>query len=98
MVDDDQSVREGLSSLIRSTGLHVEAFQSAADFLEFQRPDTPACLVLDVRMPQLSGMDLQRKLADAADETHVLMNNCYANYGATNARELARLLADLKPA
>ena len=65
VVDDDLSVREALSSLIRSVGLGVETFASAREFLEFQRPDAPACLVLDVRMPGLSGLELQRELSQA---------------------------------
>jgi RNA polymerase sigma factor (sigma-70 family) len=65
IVDDDASVREALKSLIRSVGLHVELFGSATEFLEAQRPDAPSCLVLDVRLPGISGLDLQRRLADA---------------------------------
>jgi RNA polymerase sigma factor (sigma-70 family) len=65
IVDDDASVREALKSLIRSVGLHVELFGSATEFLETQRPDAPSCLVLDVRLPGISGLDLQRRLADA---------------------------------
>lgn len=72
VVDDDPSVREALSSLIRSVGLRVEAFPSAADFLQHDRPEAPACLVLDVRMPGLSGMDLQRQLAEAADRIPII--------------------------
>lgn len=63
VVDDDLSVREALSSLIRSVGLSVETFASAKEFLAFQRPNATACLVLDVRMPGLNGLDLQRELA-----------------------------------
>jgi FixJ family two-component response regulator len=65
VIDDDRMIRDGLQSLIRSVGLRVEAFASAQDFLGTKRPDTPACLVLDVRMPGLSGLDLQLKLRDA---------------------------------
>lgn len=65
VVDDDLSVREALSSLIRSVGLRVETFASAQEFLRYQRPDVTACLVLDVRMPGLSGLDLQRELTHA---------------------------------
>lgn len=65
VIDDDRMVREGLQSLIRSVGLHVETFASAQDFLIAKRQDAPACLVLDVRMPGLSGLDLQLKLSDA---------------------------------
>lgn len=65
IIDDDRMVREGLQSLIKSVGLRVETFASAPDFLAAKRPDAPACLVLDVRMPGLSGLDLQVKLTDA---------------------------------
>ena len=63
VVDDDSSMREALTDLITSVGLLVEAFKSAREFLEHMRHDTPACLVLDVRLPGLSGLDLQRELA-----------------------------------
>src|SRR5258705_13992166 len=65
IVDDDDSVREALSSLIRSIELRVEVFSSAKEFLRHNRPDVPACLVLDVRLPGLSGLDLQRELTAA---------------------------------
>jgi FixJ family two-component response regulator len=64
VIDDDRMIREGMQSLIRSVGLRVEMFASAQDFLDAKRPDAPACLVLDVRMPGLSGLDLQLKLRD----------------------------------
>lgn len=63
VVDDDLSVREALSSLIRSVGLRVLTFASAQEFLAFERPNATACLVLDVRMPGLSGLELQRELS-----------------------------------
>jgi FixJ family two-component response regulator len=65
VIDDDRMIREGLQSLIRSVGLRVETFASARDFLSAKLPDAPSCLVLDVRMPDVSGLDLQRKLNDA---------------------------------
>jgi FixJ family two-component response regulator len=65
VVDDDGAVREALSSLIRSVGLRVEVFASAREFLRAKVPDCAACLVLDVRLPGLSGMDLQRELVAA---------------------------------
>jgi FixJ family two-component response regulator len=67
-IDDDASMREALSRLFRSVGMRAQIFASAQDFLMFKRPDAPACLVLDVRMPGLSGLDLQSELA-AADLT-----------------------------
>jgi len=66
VIDDDESIREALKSLIRSVGLSVETFASAQDFLESSRPDVPSCLILDVRMPGLSGLDLQRDLAETS--------------------------------
>jgi FixJ family two-component response regulator len=62
IVDDDYRVREALSSLISSTGLEVAAFGSAAEFLESEKPDAPACLVLDLELPGTSGLELQREL------------------------------------
>ena len=62
VVDDDAQIREALADLIASVGLSVEAFKSAPEFLERTRPDAPACLVLDVRLPGLGGLDLQREL------------------------------------
>src|ERR1700730_4335281 len=67
-IDDDASMREALSRLFRSVGMRAQIFASAQDFLMFKRPDAPACLVLDVRMPGLSGLDLQSELV-AADLT-----------------------------
>ena len=63
VVDDDQSTRESLSNLLRSTGLNVQTFASAHEFLTRQRPAAPSCLVLDVRLPGLSGLELQQELA-----------------------------------
>jgi FixJ family two-component response regulator len=65
VVDDDAGTRESLKNLIRSVGLRVEAFASAQEFLRSQRPDVPGCLVLDVRLPGLSGLDLQKQMAEA---------------------------------
>ena len=62
VVDDDSSMREALTDLITSIGLLVEPLKSARQFLAHRRPDAPACLVLDVRLPGLSGLDLQREL------------------------------------
>src|SRR5437870_7309006 len=65
VVDDDASVREALGSLLRSAGLAVETFGSAREFLASSRRDASSCLVLDVELPGLSGLDLQRELANA---------------------------------
>ena len=63
MVDDDPSVREALGGLIRSAGLKVQTFASAQEFLARPPADVPGCLVLDVRLPGLSGLDLQSRIA-----------------------------------
>ena len=65
VVDDDLPMRESLKNLIRSVGLQVEAFASAQEFLHSQRPNMPGCLVLDVRLPGLSGLDLQKRMVEA---------------------------------
>ena len=65
VVDDDKSIRESLQNLIQSMGLRVQAFASAREFLTSQRADVPSCLVLDVELPGLSGLDLQQELAKA---------------------------------
>src|SRR3984885_6204151 len=63
VVDYEPSVRASLKRLIGSVGLQVQAFASAEEFLNYKRPDGPECLVLDVRLPDLSGLDLQQQLA-----------------------------------
>jgi FixJ family two-component response regulator len=63
VVDDDPSIREAIGSLIRLEGLAVETFGTAQEFLRRERPDLPGCVVLDVELPGLSGLDLQRELA-----------------------------------
>ena len=72
VVDDDVSVRESLNNLFRSVGLQVETFASAQEFLSNQRSSVPACLVLDVRLPGLSGLDVQRQLAEASSEIPIV--------------------------
>ena len=65
VVDDDASVRKALANLLSSVGLAVQTFGTAQEFLSSERPDAPGCLVLDVRLPGLSGLDVQRQLAEA---------------------------------
>src|SRR6476660_9101653 len=64
IVDDDRSMRQAIQDLVESVGLRAEAFATGQDFLRKQRTSDPSCLVLDVRLPQMSGLDLQRQLAD----------------------------------
>ena len=72
VVDDDLSVREALSSLLRSVGLAVRTYPSAADFLAAPREAGVACLVLDVRMPGMTGTELQQALARAGDDIPII--------------------------
>jgi len=72
VVDDDRSVREGLIDLISSVGMKAKAFTSAQEFLRHKRPDAPACLVLDVRLPGPSGLDLQRQLAQSREPVPII--------------------------
>jgi RNA polymerase sigma factor (sigma-70 family) len=65
VIDDDPDIREAVRGLLRSVGLHVELFASVQEFLATARPDLPECLVLDVRLPGRSGLDLQDELAKA---------------------------------
>jgi FixJ family two-component response regulator len=72
VVDDDVSVRESLEHLILSAGYRAEAFESAEEFLERQRPVTPTCLILDVALPGLSGLDLQKRVAAERAWTQII--------------------------
>jgi FixJ family two-component response regulator len=72
VVDDDPSVREALGSLFRSVGLRVELFGSAAEFLQHKRPDGASCLVLDIRLPGVSGLDFQGQLLKANIRTPII--------------------------
>ena len=65
VVDDDALVRKAIQGMLKSVGLHSETFGTAQEFLQSKRPDVPSCLVLDVRLPGVNGLDFQRQLADA---------------------------------
>lgn len=62
VIDDDSTIREGLSNLLRSVDMAVQTFGSADDFLRSKRPDVPSCIILDVRLPGMSGMEFQEQL------------------------------------
>jgi FixJ family two-component response regulator len=64
VLDDNYRVREALSSLLSSVRFRVEVFASAAEYLKFKKPDPPACLILDLELPRMSGLHLQRKIAE----------------------------------
>jgi FixJ family two-component response regulator len=72
IVDDDRGMRQAIQDLVESVGLHAEAFATGQDFLRKQRTSDPSCLVLDVRLPQLSGLDLQRQLADTGVQIPII--------------------------
>src|SRR3984957_6146214 len=65
VVDDDEWVREAVKRLLASVGLRAETYGSTREFLNSRRPEAPACLVLDVRLPDVSGLEFQRELAEA---------------------------------
>src|SRR4051812_21625042 len=83
VVDDDASVCEALSSLLRAIGWQVRTFATAAAFLDFSPPDLPACLVLDVRLPGLSGLDLQRKLSGRGDAPPIIFMSSHGDIPMT---------------
>lgn len=65
VVDDDDLVRAAIQGMLKSVGLHSQTFGTAQDFLRSERPDAPSCLILDVRLPGVNGLDFQRQLVDA---------------------------------
>jgi FixJ family two-component response regulator len=83
VVDDDPSVCRSIERLIQSIGFKVESFKSAADFLQRQRPEGPACLVLDVRLPGLSGLDLQRELTNAGIQLPIVFMTAHGDIPMT---------------
>ena len=83
VIDDDDLVRTAFARLFESVGLNVETFASAREFLDHNRPDVPGCLVLDVRMPGLSGLDLQRELAEATMELPIIFISAHGDIPMT---------------
>jgi FixJ family two-component response regulator len=79
VVDDDASVREAVASLLGSVALRVECFASPGEFLRRRKSESPACLVLDVRMPGLSGLDLQRKLARGEHQIPIIFISAHGD-------------------
>ena len=76
VVEDDPSAREGVVALIRSAGLTAKSFASAEEFLAAPRPKMPACLVLDVSLPGVSGLDLQQELAESGVQIPIIFGEC----------------------
>jgi FixJ family two-component response regulator len=64
IVDDDQRIRESLTALLSSFDLHAVALGSAAEYLAYPKPDVPACLILDVELPDINGLELQSRMAE----------------------------------
>jgi FixJ family two-component response regulator len=83
VVDDDPSVRRSIERLIQSIGLEVQTFQSAREFLQRARPEGPACLVLDVRLPGLSGLDLQRELTNRGVQLPIIFITAHGDIPMT---------------
>jgi FixJ family two-component response regulator len=83
VVDDDGPVRVALMNLIRSVGLRVELFASAQEFLRSKLPDVPSCLILDVRLPGLSGLDLQRRTTESGMEIPIIFLTGYGDIPMT---------------
>src|SRR5215469_18179689 len=79
IVDDDPAVREGLHSLIRSAGWRAETFVSAQEFLERRGSGRPSCLLLDLQLPGLSGLDLQKRMIEAGLEIPIVFLTGYGN-------------------
>src|SRR5580658_6532823 len=83
VVDDDASVRDAVKRLISSISLRVETFGSTREFLAAKRPEAPACLVLDVRLPDSSGLELQRELSDAGVHIPIIFITGHADVPMT---------------
>src|SRR6202049_1188301 len=83
VVDDDPSVGRAIKRLVGSVGLQVELFGSAQEFLRSKRPDAPSCLVLDIRLPGISGLDFQRQLAEADIRIPIIFITAHADIPMT---------------
>jgi len=83
IVDDDPSMCEALTRLLGTVGRRAQAFNTAQEFLGTKRPDTPSCLVLDVRLPGLSGLDLQRELAKADPPIQIVFMTAHGDIPMT---------------
>ena len=83
VIDDDPSVRRAIKRLVESVGLHVELFGSATEFMNSGRPDVTSCLVLDIRLPGISGLDFQRDLIAAKDEIPLIFITAHGDIPMT---------------
>lgn len=81
VVDDDESVRRALSRLMKSAGFYAETFNSAQGFLDSVPPDTQGILILDIRMPDIDGFELQKKLNALCSRLHIIFITAHAQAG-----------------
>ena len=79
VIDDDASIRKALENLLRSVGLDVELFKSPQEFLQSNRPDRPGCIILDVRFPGRSGLDMQREISSANTSLPIIFITGYGD-------------------
>ena len=79
IIDDDAGVRSAMQRLLKSVGLDAEVFAAPRDFLRRKRPDVPSCLILDVRLPEISGLEVQRKLIDAGVQIPIIFITAHAD-------------------
>jgi FixJ family two-component response regulator len=96
IVDDDDSIRRALKRLLRSVGYHALTFASAEEFLEFTPETGEGCIVLDIRLPGMTGLDLQEKLASRGTEYSVIIMTAYDNPHWQERAEKAGVVAYLK--
>jgi RNA polymerase sigma factor (sigma-70 family) len=83
IIDDDAGVRAAMQRLLKSVGLRSEAFAAAQDFLQRTPPDGPSCIILDVRLPGISGLELQRKLIDKDIHTPIIFITAHGDIPMT---------------
>lgn len=83
IIDDDAAVRTSIQDLLESVGLRCESFRAAEEFLRSKRPDGPSCLVLDVKLPGVNGLDFQRQLAEAGIQIPIIFITGYGDIPMT---------------
>jgi len=83
IIDDDPSVRRGLSRLLQTTGMNIESFASASDFLNFEKIDGPSCIVLDIKMPDMTGPELQEELINTESCMPIVFLSAYGDVRTT---------------
>lgn len=96
VVDDDESVRNSLKRLLRSMGFEVRTFPSALDFLQEAPLHDPGCVIVDVRMPEMNGLELQKRLNDSGISVPVIFITAYEDPGVREQAMQAGALAFLQ--